>query len=806
MTDAARAEGSCCDGASASRPAQRDPVCGMVVKPESPHRLVHAGTGYAFCCAGCRAKFEANPAAYLAAGPGAAPLPGAARPVAPPAAATLAVSGYTCPMHPEVAQAEPGDCPLCGMSLEPAVPDLEDTAADAELADFRRRFLVTLPLTLAVVVLAMVPAVLPALTYPARAWTQFALALPVVGWAGRVIYARAWQSVRLRAPNMWTLLGLGSGAAFLFSVLTLLAPTRIPAELRVMGHLPVYFESAVVIVSLTLLGQVLEIGARARTSAALRGLLALAPRQVRRLRADGGEDEVALAEIQPGDRLRVRPGERVPVDGVVCDGGGEIDESLLTGEALPVTRRPGDAVIGGTQNLDGALVIEARKVGAASALAQIVQLVAQAQRSKAPLQRLADRVAAHFTTGVVIAAVLTAVAWLIAAPAQGLAFGLVNAVAVLIVACPCALGLATPMSVMVGSGRGALHGVLFRDAQALERLGAAQTLVIDKTGTLTTGRPAVTRVVGHDARAPETVLALAAALARHSEHPLARALQAAGARGEADPDVQAFRARLGLGMQGLLATRQVTVGNAALLREAGIDVTPFAAVAATHAARGETVLYVAEGDVLAGMIVLADTLKPDAPAALSRLAREGVSIVVASGDALSTVRAVTAGLPVAAVHGDLSPAGKRALVADLQAAGHVVAMAGDGSNDAPALAQADVGIAMGSGTDVALSSAAITLLKGDLRGIVLARALSRATVSNMRQNLVFAFLYNALGIPLAAGVLYPFTGWLLSPMLAAFAMSLSSVSVIGNALRLNRAPLPYAGMPRAAIPRGGPVV
>ncbi len=691
---------------------------------------------------------------------------------------------YTCPMHPEVRQDHPGSCPKCGMALEPELPSLEEHD-NPELIDFRRRFWWTLPFTVAVVALAMAGHRLGGLDGATRNWIELVLTLPVALWAGWPFYVRGVRSVLLRSPNMWTLIGLGTSVAFLYSVVATVAPGVFPAEFMSMGKVSVYFEAAAAIISLTLFGQLLELRARAQTSAAIRSLLGLAPKTARRIDADGSEDDVPLAHVHVGDRLRVRPGEKVPVDGIVLEGRSAVDESMLTGEPLPVSKGPGDKLIGATLNASGALVMRSEHVGAATVLSQIVQMVAQAQRSRAPLQRLADKVAGVFVLAVVAVAVLTFFAWGLFGPEPSWVYGLINAVAVLIIACPCALGLATPMSIMVASGRGATLGVLFRDAAAIEKLREVDTLIVDKTGTLTEGKPAFERAIGTGGFDEREVLRLAASLDLGSEHPLAAALVAAArAKGLALGEPQEFDSHSGIGVRGQVEGRSLALGNVALMEQLGVDLSPLREPAEALRRQGASVMQLAVDGRLAGLLAVSDPVKATTPDALRSLRDAGLRVVMATGDGWSTARAVGTRLGIDEVHGEVKPADKLALVEKLQAEGRVVAMAGDGINDAPALARADVGIAMGTGTDVAMNSAQLTLVKGDLRGIATARALSMATVANMRQNLGFAFVYNALGVPLAAGVLFPFTGWLLSPMIAALAMSLSSVSVVGNALRL----------------------
>ena len=694
---------------------------------------------------------------------------------------------YTCPMHPEVLQDHPGSCPKCGMALEPEMPSL-DEAEDPELTSFRRRFWWTLPLTLATVVLAMFGHQLGWMDMATQSWTELLLATPVVLWAGAPFFHRAWQSLANRSPNMWTLIGIGTGASYLYSVVATVAPQVFPASFMSMGRVGVYFEAAAVIISLTLLGQVLELKARSRTSNAIRSLLQLAPRTARRIRADGTEEDIELTHVHVGNILRVRPGEKIPVDGTVTEGRSGVDESMLTGEPMPVTKRPGDKVIGATLNTTGALTMRAERVGSSTMLAQIVQLVAQAQRSRAPMQRLADVVAGYFVVGVVVAALVTLLAWGIWGPEPRWLYGILTAVSVLIIACPCALGLATPMSIMVATGRGATRGVLFRDAAAIEKLREVDTLIVDKTGTLTEGRPAFERAEAVPGMEPVEVLRLAASLDQGSEHPLAAAIvQAAREQGITLAPVEDFQSVTGIGVTGRVAGRTLALGNSALMAQSSVNVDALHARADALRTEGASVMYLAADGHLLGLLAVSDPVKQGTPEALDELRHSGLQIVMATGDGHATARTVAARLGITEVHGEVRPADKLALVEKLQSRGKVVAMAGDGINDAPALARADVGIAMGTGTDVAMNSAQVTLVKGDLRGIAAARRLSGQTVGNMKQNLMFAFLYNALGIPLAAGLLYPLTGWLLSPMIAALAMSLSSVSVIGNALRLRMA-------------------
>jgi Cu+-exporting ATPase len=697
------------------------------------------------------------------------------------------VTNYTCPMHPQIRRPAPGNCPICGMALEPEMPAAEEER-NPELEDFTRRFWWTLPLTIVGVVLAMGGHRLVPIEPAAMSWVELVLATPVVLWAGWPFFVRCIDSMRNRSPNMWTLIGIGVAAAYVYSVLATVVPNLFPSEFREMGRVAVYFEAASVIVSLTLLGQILELRARSQTSAAIRSLLGLAPKTARRIRPDGSEEDVPLATIHIGDVLRVRPGEKVPVDGIVTEGTSSVDESMLTGEPIPVEKAPGARVIGATINGTGSLVMRAEKIGSQTVLAQIVQMVAQAQRSRAPTQRLADSVARWFVLAVLGIAVLTAIVWWTVGPEPRGVYAVLNAVAVLIIACPCALGLATPMSVMVASGRAATSGILFRDAEALETLRKVDTLIVDKTGTLTLGRPVFAKAVAIAPFDESEVLRLAASADQGSEHPLANAIvEAARERKLQFSKPDNFESSTGIGVRAKVEGRSIALGNTRLIEEVGANAQPVASEAEQLRADGASVIYLAVDGRLAGLLAVHDPIKESTPSAIKALHDAAIRIVMATGDGATTARAVASRLGIDEVYGEVRPEDKSDVVARFKAEGRKVAMAGDGINDAPALARADVGIAMGTGTDVAMSSSQVTLVKGDLRGIARARQLSEATVRNMYENLGFALVYNALGVPVAAGVLYPFFGILLSPLIAAAAMSLSSVSVVGNALRLRRA-------------------
>jgi P-type Cu+ transporter len=765
-----------------ARPAMvTDPVCGMTIDAaEAAATVDYDGRTYHFCAEGCARRFRENPAAFL-------------RTPAVEAAAATAADGaqYTCPMHPEVRQIGPGSCPKCGMALEPVMASSDD--ANPELEEMTRRFWMAAALTLPLLAL-MVADMLPGRPGHAvvagrtGAWLQMALATPVVLWGGWPFFARGWQSVVSRHLNMFTLIALGTGTAYVYSLVATLAPGLFPPSFR--GHggaLALYFEPAAVIVTLVLLGQVLELRARAQTSSAIRALLALAPPTALRVDANGAEQEIPLAEVRAGDRLRVRPGDKIPVDGRVIEGASAVDESMVTGESLPVDKGEGDPVTGGTVNTTGRFVMGAERVGSDTLLARIVRSVGEAQRSRAPIQRLADTVAAWFVPAVMVVALATFAIWSLFGPEPRFAHGLVNAVAVLIIACPCALGLATPMAVMVGTGRGAQAGVLVRDAAALEQMEKVEVLLVDKTGTLTEGRPVLMAVDPREGFDAQELLRLAAGLERGSEHPLAAAVvTGARARGLGVGNPDAFEALPGRGAKGVVEGRVVAVGNPRLLAELGLDPSASAARVAALREEGQTVMFVVVEGRLAGLLGVADAVKPAAREAIAALREEGLRVAMVTGDNATTARAVGRAVGIEEIVADVLPEQKAEVVRGYQAKGVRTAMAGDGINDAPALAQADVGIAMGTGTDVAIESAAVTLVKGDLRGIVRARRLGRGTMRNVRQNLFFAFVYNALGVPLAAGILYPFLGILLSPMLASAAMTFSSVSVIFNALRLRR--------------------
>ncbi|MRG91749.1 heavy metal translocating P-type ATPase [Polyangium spumosum] len=765
----------------------KDPVCGMMVTPGAARggSHEHAGTTYWFCNPRCKEKFAADPEKFLAPKVEAKPEPPAAKVEEKAPAGTI----YTCPMDPEVRQDKPGSCPICGMALEPLAVVTAEEPPNPELVSMTRRFWVSAALSLPLLVMAMGPMLLPGYRWshglPYQAWIELLLATPVVLWGGLPFFERGWTSLRTRRFNMFTLIAIGTGTAYVYSVAATIAPSMFPASFRTHGGaVPVYFEAAAVIVTLVLLGQVLELRARSRTSGAIRALLGLAPKNARRLR-DSAEEDVPIEIVAVGDRLRVRPGERVPVDGVVLEGQSSIDESMVTGEPIPVEKAAGDHVTGGTVNGAGGFVMRAERVGQGTLLAQIVRMVGEAQRTRAPIQRLADVVSAWFVPAVVLTAVLTFVVWALFGPEPRLAFALLNAVAVLIIACPCALGLATPMSIMVGTGRGASAGVLVKSAEALEAMERVDTLVVDKTGTLTEGKPAVASIVPLDGAEASVVLRVAASLERGSEHPLASAILAAAKERAVElGSVTDFRSLTGRGVTGVVEGEPAALGNARLLDELSIEFDAARARAEQLRVQGQTVVFVARGGRVLGLVGVADPVKSSAREALSALREEGLVIVMLTGDSRTTAEAVARELGITEVEAEVLPDQKSAVVDRLTKDGKVVAMAGDGVNDAPALARAAVGIAMGTGTDVAMESAGVTLVRGDLRGIVRARRLSRATMKNIRQNLFFAFVYNGLGVPLAAGVLYPFFGLLLSPMIASAAMSLSSVSVIANALRL----------------------
>ncbi len=779
-------------------PVSIDPVCGMTVHPErSVASFVYQGQTYYFCSDRCLHRFRNNPEEFLkGSGPATHAQPAKTQGGTPQVTSTPADKvTYTCPMHPEIVRDKPGSCPICGMALEPRVTSLTEED-DSELRSMQRRFWVSAALSVPVLAIGMsdlIPGapLQRAVSMTTLAWIQLLLASPVVLWGGWPFFVRAWQSIVNRSLNMFTLIGLGVAVAYIYSVIATTLPDIFPHSFREHGGgVAVYFEAAAVITTLVLLGQVLELKARSHTSAAIKSLLGLAPKTARRLTADGREEDIPLDQVQPGDILRVRPGEKIPVDGVILEGATAVDESMVTGEPIPVEKRTNDRVIGGTVNGSGTIIMRAERVGAETLLGQIVQMVAEAQRSRAPIQKLADLVAAYFVPTVILVAIVTFIVWSVAGPEPRMAYGLINAVAVLIIACPCALGLATPMSIMVATGKGAEAGVLFKNAEAIEILQDVNTLGVDKTGTLTEGKPRLASVVAVAEMDERELLRLAASLERGSEHPLAAAIVAgAQERGIELTRVETFQSITGKGVTGRVAGRDVSLGNQRLLEDLGINAGELGAKAEELRADGQTVMFVTVDGKVAGLLGVADPIKQTTPQAIQQLHSQNIRIVMVTGDSRTTADAVARKLGIDEVVAEVLPNQKVEIVKRYQRQGLKVAMAGDGINDAPALAQADVGIAMGTGTDVAMESADVTLVKGDLRGIVRALRLSRATMKNIKENLFFAFVYNALGVPIAAGILYPFFGILLSPMIAAAAMSFSSVSVIANALRLRRVAL-----------------
>ncbi len=758
-----------------------DPVCGMHVTEDAHHSHEYKSKINYFCSLGCKNKFIADPEKFLGKH-----QDNNTNHTHSNSEITNVPAGtiYTCPMHPEVREDHPGTCPKCGMALEPELPSLEDSESP-ELVDFKHRFIWTLPFSLSVAFLAMMGHRLQWFSMDTQSWIELVLSLPVVLWAGFPFFKRGIQSIINRSPNMWTLIGLGTSAAFIYSVIATIAPFAFPDSFMSMGRVSVYFEAATVIISLTLLGQILELKARSQTSAAIKSLLGLSPKTARKINADGTEVDIPMNHVHIGDKLRIRPGEKIPVDGQVIEGESAVDESMLTGEPLPIRKNVGDQLIGATLNTNGSLIMTAEKVGSQTMLSNIVQMVVNAQRSKAPMQRMADLVAGYFVVTVVCVAIITFMLWGIFGPEPSWVYGLINAVAVLIIACPCALGLATPMSVMVATGKAASKGVLFRDAVAIENFRKVDTLIVDKTGTLTEGKPKFNLAVPNSGFTETEVLQLAASLDQPSEHPLADAILSAAKEQHLKLDkANGFESITGIGVQGQVNGKKLALGNAALMQKLNIKVNTLDEKAKQLSKTGASVMFLACDGELAGLISVSDPIKESSSEALLTLKSFGIRVIMATGDGIATAREVASKLGIEEYHGEVKPEDKLALVSKLQDEGCFVAMAGDGINDAPALAKADIGIAMGTGTDVAMNSAQVTLIKGDLRGIALAREISNKTIANMKQNLGFAFVYNSLGVPLAAGLLYPFVGWLLSPMIAAAAMSLSSVSVIGNALRL----------------------
>lgn len=777
MTNIKNQEHSCCDKGNhkpEKSDSQKDPVCGMEVSEGTSNSTKYEGQKYYFCSSHCKDKFEANPLNFIA--PESTQTNNAVK--------EQAGGIFTCPMHPEIQQSHPGNCPKCGMALEPMTPTISDEV-NPELIDFNKRFWWTLPFTIVVTILAMFGHTLGLLEMTVQSWVELGLSIPIVLWAGLPIFERGVQSIKNRSPNMWTLIGLGTSAAFVYSVVATIMPKVFPTSFMAMGRINVYYEAAAVIISLTLLGQILELKARSQTSAAIKSLLKLSPKTARRINADSTEEDIPINFVHIGDLLRIRPGEKIPVDGIVIDGSSSVDESMLTGEPIPITKVVGDKVIGATLNTNGALIMRAEKIGSQTILAQIIQMVVNAQRSKAPLQRIADIVAGYFVMAVIAVSLLTFFIWGLVGPEPSWVYGLINAVAVLIIACPCALGLATPMSIMVATGIAATHGVLFRDASAIEKLCKINTLIVDKTGTLTEGKPTFNHAISAGRYLENEILQLAASLDQGSEHPLANAIVSAARNQNLELySVKDFKALTGVGAQGIVNDKILHLGNNTLMQQINVNLDSLNLQAENLRTTGASVIYLAVDNILAGLLAVSDPIKSSSKEALHQLKTNGIRVIMATGDGITTANYVGNKLELDEVHGEFKPVDKLILVESLQSKGHLVAMAGDGINDAPALAKADVGIAMGTGTDVAINSAQVTLIKGDLRGIATARLISTESVRNMKQNLAFALIYNAIGVPIAAGILYPFTGWLLSPMLAALAMSLSSVSVITNALRL----------------------